>query len=182
MRADFGFSCKVIERCSGILVHIAMWSVFVMMVLVVVDVALRTFAGSSLLFAEEVSGYLLVSIAYLAVAEALKQGRHVRVELLTRWLPPRLQARLELILTLAALGAIIVVSWRSVIMVYRSYIRGVRIPGILMTPVYLPQIFMVIGLLALGLQLTVEINKMVRARRGLPKTAPTEKGIEETGV
>ena len=77
MRADLGFSCKVIERCSGILVHIAMWGVFVMVVLVVIDVALRTFAGSSLLFTEEVSGYLLVLVAFLAMAEALKQGRHV---------------------------------------------------------------------------------------------------------
>ena len=182
MRADLGFSCKVIERCSGILVHIAMWSVFAMMVLVVIDIALRTFAGSSLLLTEEVSGYLLVVVAFLAMAEALKQGRHVRVELLARWLPPRLQARLELILALAGLGAMIVVSWRSVIMVYRSYIRGVKIPGILLTPVYLPQIFMVIGLLALVLQFFFFFYKMVSAHREPPKTAPAEKGTEETGM
>ena len=174
------FSRRVIEAFSAILARIAMWGVFVMMVLVVVDVIMRTFAAQSLLITEEVSGYLLVLVAYLALAEALKQGRHVRVDLLISFMPDRLRARLDLILTLVGLGAMIVVTWRSVIMVYRSYVRGVEIPGILLTPVYLPQIVMVVGLLALELQLLVEIHKMARSSQEPVKTELPEIKTEVT--
>ena len=174
MRSFLSLSGRAIERFSSVLVRIAMWGVFAMMVLVVVDVGLRTFAGMSLLLTEEVSGYLLVLVAYLAFAEALKQGRHVRVDLLITFLPDRLRARLDLILSLLGLTAMIVVTWRSIIMVYRSYIRDVRIPGILLTPVYLPQIIMVVGVLALVLQFLVEINKMAHTPQEPLKTEPAE--------
>ena len=169
MKVFLSFSRNVIERCSTILAQVSMWGVLVMMLLVVVDVTLRTFSGRSLLITEEFSGYLLVLVAYLAFAEALKKGRHVRVDLLITFLPDRLRARLDIILSVVGLLAMIAVTWRSVIMVYRSYIRGVEIPGVLLTPVYLPQIVMVVGLLALVLQFLVEINKMVLALREQPK-------------
>lgn len=179
MRSFLGLSARAIEGFSSVLVRVSMWGVFVMMVLVVIDVGLRTFASMSLLLTEEISGYLLVLVAYLAFAEAMKQGRHVRVDLLITFLPDRLRARLDLILSLLGLAAMIVVTWRSIIMVYRSYIRDVRIPGILLTPVYLPQIIMVVGVLALVLQFFVEIKKMVHDLREPLETeqAETEKEV-----
>lgn len=139
-----------------------MWGVFVMMVLVVVDVSLRTFAARSLLLTEEVCGYLLVLVAYLPYAEALKTGRHIRVDMVFNLLPERVRARLDLILCVVGLGAMTVVTWTSVVMVYRSYIRGVTVPGILLTPIYLPQIVMVVGLLGLLLQFLVELRKLAQ--------------------
>lgn len=146
-----------------------MWGVFVMMLMVVVDITMRALMGRSLLFAEEVGGYLLVLVAYLAMAEALKQGRHIRVEFLRKWIPTRLQRKLDLILTVPALCALIVLLWRSIIMVYRSYIRGTKIPGVLLTPVYLPQIVLVIGLVALTLQCAVQLHKMIHDLRNSRK-------------
>ena len=90
------FIRKVIEPFSGFLAHISMWGVFAMMLMVVVDVTMRATAGGrSLLFTEEVSGYLLVLVAYLAMAETLKQGRHIRVGFIVRRLPPRLRRGLS---------------------------------------------------------------------------------------
>jgi TRAP-type C4-dicarboxylate transport system permease small subunit len=94
------------------------------------------------------------------------------VDLVVSFMPPRVRARLDLTLSLIGLGAMIVVGWRGIIMVCRSYARGVRIPGILLTPVYLPQIVMVVGLLALVLQFIVEINKMAHTPQGSPKSEP----------
>lgn len=156
-----GVAGRAAERLTALLAYLAMAGVLAMMAIVVVDVALRTFAATSLLLAEEVCGYLLVLVATLAYAEALKRDRHVRVDLLFQMASPRLQARLDLAHYLVSLAAICVVLYAAVVMTYRSYERGVMVPGVLLTPIYIPQIVMVVGLAALVLQLLVEIRKLL---------------------
>jgi TRAP-type transport system small permease protein len=157
-----GALTRTIERLSAFLAHVSALGVVLMMSLVVVDVALRTFANTSTLLAEEVCGYLLVLVAYFAYAEALKRDGHIRVDMVFKVLSERVRARLDLIFCIVSAIAIFVVAWASVIMVYRAYARGVIVPGILLTPVYLPQIAVVVGLVALLLQLLVEIRKLAR--------------------
>ena len=148
----FTGSRKTIDRVSQFLAYLAMWGVFAMMLLVVVDVFLRAVANRSTLIAEEMGGYLLVLIAYLGMAETLRQGRHIHVDIITKKLPVKVRAWLDAGLSLIALVALIVVIWRAVIMVYGSYAGNVIIPGIFLTPVYLPQILVVVGLAVLALQ------------------------------
>lgn len=153
-----------IERLSTCLAYVSMGGIFLMMVIVVVDVMLRTFFGSSLLLAEEVCGYLLVAVALFAYAEALKRDSHVRVDMIFCRLAARARSRLDLAFCLLSVGAIAVVTWATVVMVYRAYARGVIVPGILLTPVWIPQAAMVIGLGAVILQLLIEIRKLARQR------------------
>ena len=174
MQTIFGFSRKAIESLAGITAQIAMWGVLCMTLLITVDVFMRYVVGRPLLFVDEVAGYLLVLVAYLAMAETLKRGRHIRVDVLFgRW-PPRVQAWLDLILASVGFGALIVVAWRSVIMVHLSHVRGTIVTGKLLTPLYLPQTVLLIGLLVLTLQYVVELYKMLRALRGVAEVPPAE--------
>lgn len=154
-----GLLVRGIERLSALLAWVSMAAVLLMMLLVVVDVALRTFFSSSLLLVDEVGGYLLVLTAYLAYAEALKRDSHVRVDMVFNLLSARLQRRLDLVFLSLSVLAVAAVAWASVVMVYRAYVRGVTVPGVLLTPVWIPQVAMVLGLAALVLQLLVEIRK-----------------------
>ena len=155
-----GALARGIERLSTFLAWVAAAGVFLMMALVVVDVALRTFFSSSLLLADEVCGYLLVLVAYLAYAEALKRDAHVRVDMVFNLLSERVRARIDVVFCVISVMAVLVVAWASVVMVYRAYTRGVTVPGILLTPVWIPQLAIVIGLVALVLQFLVELRKL----------------------
>jgi TRAP-type C4-dicarboxylate transport system permease small subunit len=157
----FNFIRKMSDDVSHFLVHVAMWGIFAMMLLIITDIVMRAVVNRSTLIAEEVGGYLLVLVAYLAMAETLKQGRHIRVDLFVKRLPDRLRARLGIVLSFIGFVALMVVIWRAVIMVYRSYLGNVIIPGILMTPVYLPQILVIIGLAALALQCIVGLSQAI---------------------
>ena len=159
----FNFIRKVSDYLSDFLRHIAMWGVFVMMLLVVIDVALRALAKRSTLVAEEVGGYLMVLIAYLAMAEAFKQGRHIRVDVVSKRLKGGLQAWTEIVLSSIALVALVVVIWRVIIMVYYSYVGNAITPGLLMTPVYIPQTLIIIGLSALALQCILDLSKTLNS-------------------
>lgn len=158
----FDFCRKLIGVFSNTLAHIAMWGVFAMMLLVVTDVAMRALLNRSTLIAEEGGGYLLVLVGYLAMAETFKQGRHIRVDIITRSLPGRLRAWLDVVLSFIGLVTLMVVIWRVIIMVYHSYTQNVIIPGIFLTPVYLPQTLVVIGLAALALQCFLELSRTLQ--------------------
>lgn len=59
----------------------------VMVLLVVINVVCRYILNFSLVWAEEVSQYLMVWVTFLGAGLALRQGRHVAVEMLQEYLP-----------------------------------------------------------------------------------------------
>ena len=79
----------------------------VMVVLVVVNVFCRYVLNFSLVWAEEVSQYLMVWVAFLGAGLALRQGRHVAVEMLQELLPVGTRRSLRWILLLAMLAFLV---------------------------------------------------------------------------
>ncbi len=61
----------------------------VMTTLVFMNVVCRYILNFSIIWAEEVSQYLMVWVAFLAAGLALRQGRHVAIEMLQDRLPSR---------------------------------------------------------------------------------------------
>ena len=68
----------------------------VMATLVFVNVITRYVFNFSIIWAEEVSQYLMIWIAYLGAGLALREGRHVAVEMLQDRLPKALGRRLRM--------------------------------------------------------------------------------------
>jgi TRAP-type transport system small permease protein len=79
----------------------------VMVVLVVVNVFCRYVLNFSLVWAEEVSQYLMVWVAFLGAGLALRQGRHVAVEMLQELLPVGGRRGLRWLLLLAMLAFLV---------------------------------------------------------------------------
>ncbi len=61
-----------------------------MFALVFTNVVTRYGFGFSIAWAEEVSGFLMIWITYIGAGLALRQGRHVAIELFQDMLPPRM--------------------------------------------------------------------------------------------
>ena len=82
--------------------------VFFMMVamttLVFINVVARYAFNYSIIWAEEISQYLMIWIAYLGAGLALREGRHVALEILHDRLPPVMSRRLRMILGGLLLG------------------------------------------------------------------------------
>lgn len=84
------------------------WVVFAMMMamatLVFVNVVCRYALGFSIIWAEEISQYLMIWIAFLGAGLALREGRHVALEMLQDRLPARVSRGLR-----AAIAALILI-------------------------------------------------------------------------
>lgn len=101
--------------------------IFVMMAmmatLVFVNVVTRYGFNFSIIWAEEVSQYLMIWIAYLGAGLALREGRHVALEMFQDRLPTALSRRVRMAvggLVLAFLGAVTVLGFRFVVFVWNQ--------------------------------------------------------------
>ncbi len=93
----------------------------VMTSLVFVNVVTRYVFNFSIIWAEEVSQYLMIWIAYLGAGLALREGRHVAVEMLHDRLPAPLSRSVRMAvggLVLAFLGAVTILGFQFVLFVW----------------------------------------------------------------
>jgi len=93
----------------------------VMATLVFVNVIARYVLNFSIIWAEEVSQYLMIWIAYLGAGLALREGRHVALELLHDCLPGALGRKVRMGiagLVLVFLGAVTVLGFQFAVFVW----------------------------------------------------------------
>lgn len=114
-------------RFEQVMVAANRWVIFVMMAvmatLVFVNVICRYVFNFSIIWAEEVSQYLMIWIAYLGAGLALREGRHVAVEMLHDRLPTMLSRKLRMLiggLVLAFLGAVTVLGFQFAVFVWNQ--------------------------------------------------------------
>jgi len=110
-----------VSRFEHLLVTANRGVIFVMMavmaMLVFVNVVCRYIFTFSIIWAEEVSQYLMIWIAYLGAGLAMREGRHVAIEMLQDRLPTPLGRTLRMVvggLVLGFLGLVTVLGFQFV--------------------------------------------------------------------
>jgi len=95
----------------------------VMTTLVFVNVVARYAFNFSIIWTEEVSQYLMIWIAYLGAGLALREGRHVALEMLHDRLPVALSRKVRMVvgsLLLAFLGVVTVLGFQFAVFVWNQ--------------------------------------------------------------
>ncbi|HZD52369.1 MAG TPA: TRAP transporter large permease subunit, partial [Woeseiaceae bacterium] len=153
-------STSAINALSRFMGGLAAALVFAMLSMICYDVLMRYVFNSPTIWATEISTYVLVAIALLGTAYAHLLDAHIRVDLLLNALSePR---RRTLLLVAAWIGFIFVAfaAWQSAVMTWENYVSGTRTFSLLYTPIYLPQIPIVVGFGAFALAILVEIRSL----------------------
>ena len=94
-----------------------------------------------------------------------RAGRHIGVDVFTSSLPVRARLRLKLVTSLFSIGFLALFWWHAVVMVYKNYVRNVTVPSSLLTPIWIPQLFIPLGMTLLLLQMVVQISGTVNEIR-----------------
>lgn len=144
---------SIADRLSVIGGYIAGILIFILMLLILFEIALRNLAGRSTQFTEEMGGYILVAVAFLGLAYTLRARAHVRVRLLIDRLSYKTRYVLHFPVTLLSIVVVTVGLSRAFVTTWRSYESGVISLGIVGTPQYLPQLVMVVGMAIFLIQL-----------------------------
>lgn len=131
--------------------------------LVNVAVVMRYVFNAPFHFTEEISGYLVVAIVFLGLADTLRAEKHIRIDVVFVHLPRGIRNTLQIISFVLGLIFAIVFAWFTGHTVLTSYEIGMTSYGLWQVPLYLPQIFMPIGLALLALQIIISLVRKIRS-------------------
>src|SRR5712675_1355404 len=149
--------------------YVAGWGFILCAGFITFDVFARRFAGFSSQATTELTGYALAFGISWALAHALTQRAHIRIDVLINYLPDRLRYPMHLLSLMALavfMGFIAKGAWD---LVDESILFRATDISLLRTPLWIPQglwAFGIIVFLALILLLLVETTLLMLAGRG----------------
>ena len=132
-----------------------------MTALVTVEVLGRNLLNVSTLVADEMAGYLLVTITFLGLGATLRTGGFIRIDTYLRRARGRGRSALDAVIYALAVGYTAVLIWYCGRLAWDSYRFGSTSISITRTPLWIPQLVMVIGLAALLLELVAGLYRVL---------------------
>ncbi len=139
--------------------------IFLLMVMLLIEVLTRYILRSPLSIAEEMGGYLLVSITFMGLAYTWKEKGHVRVTLIFSRLPQKVARPIRFVtLILATAFTLPLIKACSDLLADSLFFES-RSGSWLRTPLVYPQTILLVGAVLLFLQLLVEIIKAIIAMK-----------------
>ncbi len=136
-------------------------SMVVMMLSIVLEVVGRQFFNFSFLIVDELSGYLLVAIAFLGVAHSMRAGAMIRVDFLLLRMPMVVRNTLSLIFLLLSMAFTLVLTFEFGQLVISSYRYKIVSAAVFEIPQFIPQLVMPLGFGLLFLALADQVLRIV---------------------
>jgi len=160
-----GILASGISRLSSVTADMASIGILAMAVIIVASVVGRAIFQAGMLFAYayEFSGYLLIFAAFLAMAEALKKGKHISIDLLVDKLSKRKKAFLRIVTSFFSLLFLGVFTYYGAYLVWISFAKGRTVESVLAPPAYLPQLLIPLGIFLMLMQLLVRLSGDISA-------------------
>jgi len=137
-----------------------------LMLLVASEVVLRSLFGISLLRVDEYAGYIVVALVFLGIPYALHHDALLRVDLIFERLKGRRREAVALLFDLVSLLVTLVLGFYLTRMVITTFERGTFSSTPAMTPLWIPQAVMPIGILLIVIILLARIAGRCRALSG----------------
>lgn len=132
----------LLERVCRIVSEVAL---IAMIGVVGLDIFTRSVLGFSYQISEEVASYLLVALAFFSLAVCQAYGSFHRVEMTDSLLPPRARLAARVLFDLMSLAVVAVLVWQLGRFELASFRSGFVAPTLLATPLWVPQLAMVLG-------------------------------------
>jgi C4-dicarboxylate transporter, DctQ subunit len=165
MEERFGWMEKGSAFLCKVFVLIACLMMAALMIIVCVDLALRYFLNSPLVWATEVTEILLLYITFLGAAQVFKDNSHVVIDIFLVMGSER-RRRILGIFSTALVGLVSgILVYYGFLTTYNHYVRGVFNPTILETPIALIIMIIPIGCIPLLLEVLVKGRKTLLQER-----------------
>lgn len=159
----------ILDRVSSGAAFIAGLAVLAMTVMVSFDVLMRYFLNQPQLFVDELASFLLVGIIFWGAAQTFQKGGHIRVDLITNRLSPKVRRVLRIITLAIGIIFLAIVACETVASSVIAY-RQERVSAVMIYPLWIPMLLIPIGLALMMLVMAVSLIREYRHQQ--------QKGIE----
>lgn len=149
---------KLIDKLTYLLFLLGVAGGIAMTFLVFGSTLLRYLFNSPLHFSNELAGLLFFSLTFLTIPHVLNSGRHIRIDMVVRYLPPALARLVEAFASLVLIVFSLIVIYESLDFLSFSHAIESRsdISGILLWP------WMVLMPLSFGLCVLVQLRHVFK--------------------
>lgn len=141
---------RVVATIAHGLCAVGVICVVMMMVLTTADVIARYAFNSPTMWADEMASYLLIAIVFLGLAQNLRTDGHIRIDVVTNLVSPRVRQVLEVFaFAIAVLFSMVLIAgtWTRFT---NFWLRHTLSDSPLMTPLWIAMVPVVIGAVVLG--------------------------------
>ena len=125
--------------------------IILLMVLIGVEVVIRSALGASLQFTNELGGFALVALTFLSMSTCQSNHAYHRVHFLDTRLGARGRASLRLLFDTLSLAVTLILVWQFARFEIISWKSGDVTSSNLMTPFWIPRALMVVGVAGLAI-------------------------------
>lgn len=158
-------SCWLGAGCIALICLLVVCQVFLNLVDRISTVATGSAIGLTIPSYADFTGFLLAAASFMALAHTLREGAHIRVVLLISRLPDRFRPMVEFWCAGFAFLVASYFTYYTALLTLESFTYNDLSPGMIAVPLWIPQTFMLCGLLVLCISLLDELVKIVRGQR-----------------
>lgn len=148
---------RMIDRLSSMAATLAAAIVVYMVAHIGLEIVMRSVFNTSTFVTEEFVGFAVAAASFLALGEALRKERLIRIGLLVSRLPRMgriISFLLIAVIGWATIGFLASYIWRTLV---RDFTRGTLSTSIAEVPIWIPTSFVFAGLVIFLLQLCAEV-------------------------
>jgi TRAP-type C4-dicarboxylate transport system permease small subunit len=153
---------KVLNALPKYLGNLSGVSIFLIMVLTSVDVVLRYFFNSPLIWVLEWTEYLMVVIVYFGLAYTYTVGGHIGIDILLPYFPQTIRHILNLFNHVLMFALVVLMTWQGWVLFEDSWRLGRRHMGAGHTPEFPADLALFIGCAVFSLLLLTRIISIIR--------------------
>ncbi len=135
-----------------------------MVLLAATQIVLRNFAHTSIDGADDMLRLLVLWVAFLGAVAASREGKHIHVDAVARWLPGRAKPLVHAITDLFTVGVCAVMAWEALRYVLKSRETAELAVGAL--PVWLAASILPLAFALIGLRYLLRLYHHVRQALG----------------
>lgn len=151
---------SILERVSEVSGIFCALSILVSAGVLTYEVITRYVLQTPTIWEIEFSVFLLIMATFVGAAFGLKNGAHIHIDLLTHLLPPRIQTRLHLVTSILALIFCALLGLMGWEMWWEAASKGWRSDSLWGPPLWVPYLFLPLGMTLLCLQYLVQISHL----------------------
>jgi TRAP-type C4-dicarboxylate transport system permease small subunit len=139
--------------------------VLIMTLLIGTDVGLRNAGLGGVAWSNEASEYMLYLITLLSAPWLLRQGKHIRIDIVLRALPPRVGWTLEWVGDLLGLLCSLYFVWYGMKVLVASYLAGSISIKTLILPEWWLLAPMPLAFIAVSIEFVFRMHRLAKAER-----------------
>lgn len=137
------FTCRMLCRLALI----------AMIVIIDSELVTRNVFGFSFYMSDEYGGYLLVALTFLSLPQCILHASFHRVTFVLHRLPRKIREAVLVAFNVVALVFALLILWQATALTINSRSLNATAPTLLMTPLWIPQLLMPIGMAATSVTL-----------------------------